>query len=149
MISAGEKVEGKVRQVLQRAGEDQPSGLLVDIGFTAFIPCSLILAEQRDDLDSLVGKWMEGVVHEVDKSLRVIVQPESFSEYVPPKPDATSISEAYLQVLLANLRETVPPDDHDRYLGRENAKSILVALTNEDCGFDADQWEHLIRNRPV
>ncbi len=135
--------------MLRRSGENQPTELLVDIGFTAFIPQSLISAEQRDDLDALVGKWMEGVVLEVDKSLKVIVQPESFAEYVPPKPDAASISEAYLKVLLANLRETVPSDDQDRFLGRENAKSILVALTNEDCGYDADQWEHLIRNRPV
>lgn len=150
-IAKGDIVDGDVWRVFRVREDDLAIGLLVNIGAcNAFVPRSLVPLDRRWDLSSLIGQWMMGVVINVDESRRnVVVAPRYFGEYIPPlksneERKEVTIPDDYLQLLLDNLRENVPSDDRYRYLGRKNAKRILVALVGQDCGDDADDWERLI-----
>jgi hypothetical protein len=153
----GDIVSGTVWRVARRREESdpygtiagEPFGLLVNIGPSGFIPRSLIPREYRADLDQLVGKWMKGVVRQVDEERSsVVIEPSYFGEYIrPPKSDAIAISDTEIQFLIDNLRGEVPSHDSNRFIGSESARNILVALAGEDCGQDADSWERLIRSR--
>ena len=82
-LSEGDDVEGQVQRVLRRAEDDVAFGLLVDVGYPAFVPRSLVPADRREDLDALVGQWMQGAIFRPQEDRPPVVKPESFSEQLP------------------------------------------------------------------
>ena len=153
MIREGDEISGVVVRVLHRRSDRSIIGLLVDVGATGFAPRPLLptthLAKQVEDLESL---HFDGVVLKVDdtrtRDAVVVVKPTRF--YPPPleaeEPLWRNVDADYLQILLDNLRSLVPINDTERYLGVENARSILAAIFKRDLGDDPADWESFIRD---
>ena len=78
MTSEGDQIKGVVRRVLRDAN-NEPSGLIVDVPGTAFIPRTLIPTQYRDSMERLVGQSFHGTVFRLDPERNTaIIQPATF-----------------------------------------------------------------------
>lgn len=149
-VAVGDQLPGVVARILQRKGISQPHGLMVDLGFNAFMPRAVVPSEFRDDLRRLVGKHLMCTVLVIDEQRRtVVVTPTKFlheDELIEAKSmSKLSFAEGQIEVLLDNLKGIVPQEDRKRYLSVGNAKRILTAIIGENLGDDVSVWESRLR----
>lgn len=75
MLNEGDEIRGIIRRLLFNA-DNEPTGLIVDVPGTAFIPRSLLPKSHRDSMETLIGKSFVGSVFSVDRERSTaIIQP--------------------------------------------------------------------------